>query len=208
MGEGEDPLKPDDQTADLASSEEITQAFQQLTDCELYRILMAATSYRRGSEYDTPDELLNEVIVRTLNGAVEGEGLKRRWKKGVDFVAFLIQTMEGVANDSKENAGRRATLLFEGLAADGTTGEELLGWLGHTALGQQDLAFNAAEAQKDLDRIYDRFKGDHEVECIILGREDGLSASQIQQTFEITKKQYETASRRLRRGFGELFSGK
>lgn len=74
-------MNPDDQPTDLATQDDICQAYESLSEAELYRIHKAASIYHRGSEYSSAEDLIGEVITRTMNHAAGGEGHTRQWKR-------------------------------------------------------------------------------------------------------------------------------
>ena len=65
------------------------------------------------------------------------------------------------------------------------------------------------EARKDAEatvaKIQTFFKGDEDVEWILMGIEDGLKAEDIRETSGMTLTQYESAKKRLRRGLVRQF---
>lgn len=136
-------------------------------------------------------------------------------EKKVDFTAYLIRTMKGVANDSRTSATRRDTVELEAMAIDGTNVEEVLGRLGHAdpdhltqIISEEAAETLRAQAQADLDLIDTFFKDDIQVQILIVGRKEGSSSSDIREIGEMTKLQYESASKRLQRGLTKLFQGK
>lgn len=193
--------------------EEVRQAFESLTNDELYRLLKLARIFLVGTEYVDPQELLNETIVRTLRAANGEKG--RHWPKSVPFMAFLVQTMQGLANDSLNSSYIKQTREMESLATEALTAEEALGAFGHTHPDVVALAIEVGEqvdkqdrARTDAARIDAYFSGDDEVGWLVMGHKDGLKAMEIRELSDMSQTQYETARRRFRRGLDKLFPGR
>ncbi len=116
--------------------DDVRQALEALTNDELYRLHKAARSFVGGTEYDSSDDLLNEAVVRTLRAANGEKG--RHWPKDVEFVAFLMQTMRGLANDSYNSAYVENTVGLGSLAPEDGTEEDGLGAKGQAQHRQQN----------------------------------------------------------------------
>lgn len=208
-------MVPEDPPVGLATPDEVIQAIESLSPADHLRLIKAARICIGGTDYKEPMEILNEAFTRTLNGAVDGPGHKRRWQRKVEFVAFLIVTMEGLASDSRDSALQTKTAHLEGMVPEGGTVEQVLGGLGHThaealtqVLDDEDDARRAAKAQEALTLIYDHFADDQEVLWIIEGLKDDTPPAEVRRLSGMTQTQYETAKRRIRRAMEKLFSGK
>lgn len=206
-------LKPEHLPNNIASGEDICQAIEALSKVDHYRIRKAADSYVRGTEYQDAEEIIQEAIMRTMLGANGENG--RHWPKNVPFIAYLIQTIQGLADDSQNSAFRRKTDYLEIMATEDAGAEDALGRLGHhksdvvtqaIEMEEEDDTHNRAEA--DAAEIEAHFAGDPDVTWIIMGHKDGYSAAEIREMGEMTDTQYATARRRFRRGIEKLFPGR
>lgn len=193
--------------------EDVRQAYESLTNVELYRLHKLARALLAGTEYSDPEELLNEALVRTLRAANGEKG--RRWPKSVPFVAFLGQTMKGLADDSLNSSYIKQTQEMEALATEALTADEAIGARGHAHPDVVTLAIEAGEnsdncdrATRDAARIDAHFAGDDEVGWLVMGHKDGLKAAEIRDLSGMDQTQYETARRRFRRGLEKLFPGR
>lgn len=193
--------------------EDVRQAYESLTNDELYRLHKLARALLAGTEYSDPQELLNETLVRTLRAANGEKG--RHWPKSVPFVAFLGQTMKGLADDSLNSSYIRRTQEMEVLATEVVTADEAIGARGHAHPDVVTLAIEAGErsdnhdrASRDAARIDSLFAGDDEVGWLVMGHKDGLKAAEIRNLSGMDQIQYETARRRFRRGLEKLFPGR
>lgn len=193
-----------------ASPDELREAIERLTSEELYRLKKAAGYYLYGSEYQSSTELLNEAIVRAMSASVGGQG--RTWKRSVNFMAFLVMCMRGIANDSAKSTAQTCTTHIECLATEALTCEDVLGAQGHSHLGVEDCAIEAEEvrsrqmaAKVDLDTIDRQFEGDEKVSWIIMGYKDELTAEEIRTMAGMSAIEYDTAKRRFRRGLDKIF---
>lgn len=193
--------------------DDVRQAYEALTNDELFRLHKLARIFLAGTEYADPQELLNETLVRTLRAANGEKG--RHWPKSVPFMAFLVQTMQGLADDSLNSSYVKQTQEMEALATEALTAEEALGAKGHAHPDVVRLAVEAGEraddqdrAKQDTARIDAYFAGDDEVGWLVMGHKDGLKAAEIRELSGMSQTQYETARRRFRRGLEKLFPGR
>lgn len=193
--------------------EDVRQAYESLTNDELYRLHKLGRVLLAGTEYSDPQELLNETLIRTIRAANGEKG--RRWPKSVPFVAFLGQTMKGLADDSLNSSYIKQTQEMEALATEALTADEAIGAHGHAhpdvvalAIESGEIADNRDRAIRDAARIDANFAGDEEVGWLVMGHKDGLKAAEIRDLSGMDQTQYETARRRFRRGLEKLFPGR
>lgn len=90
-----------------ATADEICEAVERLTEAELGRIHRAAQYALFGTEYTNPLELLSEAVQRTLEGVGVKDG--RHWPKNVHFVAYIIKTMQSIADGSSSSITKSRT---------------------------------------------------------------------------------------------------
>ena len=193
--------------------DDILQAYEALTNDELYRLRKMARIYMVGTEYADPQELLNEAMMRTLRAANGEKG--RHWPKTVPFMAFLIQTMQGLADDSLNSSYIKQTKEMEALATESLTADEAMGARGHVHPDTVTLSIEAGDqmdvedrAKQDAAKIDAYFSGDDEIGWLVMGHKDGLKAVEIRDLSGMSQTQYETARRRFRRGLEKLFPGR
>lgn len=203
---------PDGQPIDFATPDDIREAISALSKADHYRIYKAARFCLWGTGYADPQEIINEAILRTMKAASGEKG--RHWPKDVPFVSYVIMTMQGLADDSRESVVQKKTDYMEAMAAKSETdcAEDVLGRHGHyhpdhlsRAVENEETRSREEQAKKIVDKIDEHFKGDDEVNWIIMGHKDGMGASEIRDLSGMTKTQYETARRRFRRGLDKLF---
>jgi hypothetical protein len=226
--EGRTTLDAEEETDDLvaedphaaeaafATADDIRRAIEALTPADAIRIRKAAGYCLYGTAYAAPDDLVNEAVQRAMSA---GAGLKgRKWPKAVPFVAFMIKTIQGLADDSSKSSYQRLTASADAMAADGSTADEALGavkgW-DHSHGDVVSMAVSAQEAQErqeaaklDSDAIDAHFAGDDEIGYLIMGIKDDMKPAQIREISGMTATQYDTAMRRLRRGLDKLFPGR
>lgn len=99
-----------------ATAEEVCEAIESLSEAELGRIHRAAQYALFGTEYTDPLELLGEAVQRTL----EGVGVKggRHWPRDVHFVAYIIRTMQSIADGSSVSVVQTRTAHLQAMAGD------------------------------------------------------------------------------------------
>lgn len=196
-------------TCAYGTVDDIRQAIERLTDAELVKIHHAAGIYLSGTHFTCTDDLLNEVVVRALKAAVGERG--RRWPLNVEFVAFVIMTMKGLADDSRHAFTQTHFESADTVALEGGSSDDVFARAGMTHPDAPTLIVTAEDEQRaadELRRIDKYFEGDSEVVWIIEGRRDGLSANEIRKLSEMDEKQYEAARKRLRRGLQKISPGR
>lgn len=209
-------IDPYEREVDPATTDDVRQAIECLTSAEMLRLRKAGSLCLAGSDYAKADDLINEAIRRTMDAAA---GLKgRRWPKRVPFMAYMIETMRGLASDSRGSAQRRDTENIQALSLEGSDPDEALGALLQrgqrpasidTALIDVQDAEEAGEADdRDLAALDKHFAGDEQVEYLIMGIKDGMKPVEVLEISGMSQTQYDTAKRRYRRGLDKLFPGR
>lgn len=195
-----------------ATADEVRQVVENLTPIETARLIKAATIAIWGSEYTSPQELMNEAVARALSGASGDPG--RGWPRGVPFMAFMINTMRGIANDSLESHAQSRTERYSAMAVEGSE-ENLLGSLGHfhpsaeqDVTERQEKTLREARAKEDCVVIENHFADDQVVSAVIMCIKDDMRVSDILAFAEINKTQYDTARTKIRRAVEKLFPGR
>ncbi len=124
-------MKPDDPPDDTATPDDIRHAIETLSKEDAYRLKKAAMLCLAGAEHQAAEEIINEAIVRTMNAA---SGLKgRRWPKRVPFIAYMIETLKGLASDSWGSSLQTKTESMDAMAMsiEGASVDDILGRLKH-----------------------------------------------------------------------------
>jgi hypothetical protein len=204
----------------LATADEIRAAIEALTDEELMRLDKAAQACIPSSDFQDGDEVMNEAVTRAIDGC--GKKTGRHWPiERVDFVAFLIMTMRGLASDSRESEFVAKTDHFDTAEDDGS-GSWTLDRLGHHTAGVEQQFIDAEDeadedarvakrqvsASADAARIDKHFAGDQEVAWLIMCLREEKAPSKARIAADLTQTQYETIRKRLRRGLEKLFPGR
>lgn len=192
-----------------ATTAEIQAAIEALNEEDLLRIGKAARSFAPGTHYTDPAELTNEAITRCMSAAAGKGG--RPWPVAVPFVAFVIKTMQGLASDSRESWEQRNLVSAEDLADDDQTGEQFLELRDRAVPSTEDLVIDrqeAAERETRAARVLEAVRAqlaDNQTALDVLeARLAELSVPDTLEMFNLTKTQYESAQRALRRALEKL----
>ena len=199
--------------SDYANAEEIGHAVESLTKAELGRIRLAAQYALFGTEYTDPLELLSEAVERTLAGVGVKEG--RHWPKDVSFVAYIIRTMQSIADSSSDSIIQTRTTHLETMAGSGGDAELALAQEGFSssdvvqqALEVEETSERQARAAADAALIEAHFADDEEIQFLIMGDKDDLKPIEIRDVSGMDQTAYDTARRRFRRGLNTLMPGR
>jgi CheY-like chemotaxis protein len=195
-----------------ATREEIEQAIATLSPVEWLKLQKSAACRAWGlgrSAGDKGKDLLQEALLSTFVG-VQGNDSGRRWNKRVDFVKHLTEAMRGISSHWRHKFDEREVPECEAIKCD-AEGQELspldnLG-LGDSpderlrvavAEGFQPAAERQLIAKEEIERIFRMFKDDKEVTLVLEGWSKGMKKNEITQKYELTAKQYDAATKRIR----------
>ena len=197
---------------DPATDDDISDAIEALSEDDALRLRKAAQGFLAGTEYQDANELINEAVLRAMDGTLGG-GQGRHWpKKRVPFVAFMIMTMMSIADGSRESHFMSRSDRLEGLSLKGEGADHVLDYLGFSTQSVEDEALDAEEeaaaiarAKVDADRIDALFVGDQQVAWLVMCIKEGKSPAKARELAGFTTTEYETIRKRLRRGAAKLF---
>ena len=196
-----------------ATAEEISEAVESLTEAELGRIQRAAQYALFGTEYTDPLELLGEAVQRTLEGVGVKEG--RHWPKDVHFVAYVIRTMQSIADGSSDSIMQSRTANLETMAGRDGDAEWALAQEGFSfpdvveqALEVEETTERQARAAADAVLIEAHFADDEEIQFLIMGGKDDMKPDEIRAVSGMDQTAYNSARRRFRRGLNTLMPGR
>jgi DNA-directed RNA polymerase specialized sigma24 family protein len=167
---------------------ETALALDLISEIDLMRLKTIARLYARGLPPDVAwDDLLQEAITRVLIGS-------RRQPEGVTIVAFLAGIMRSLKAQhwrrALKGSGRNDALRMD-QAGDESREVELR----DPAPGPE----RSLSARQELTSIERLFADDPVALKIIAGLSEGLAAEQIRVATGISKTDYDSARRRMRR---------
>lgn len=187
-------LRRDTET-DLASIEAVHSAVESLTEEELLRLERYAHFRIRSLGGRTlgrdAGDLVREALAATLGG-------DRRWNlRNVDFFTHLVGVMRSLAGHWNERE-RAVPILRE--ADRATDGPGFLSQQRSPAPGPDRIV----EARETLERIEKWFEHDPHVKVVLEGLRDGLTGVETQAARAMSRQDYESALKRMRRGVDRL----
>lgn len=198
-------MATDEDLTDIASR--LEHALTQMTDASLGRLYRLAQYFLLGgTTYQSPKELFNEAVHRTLDG-------RRNWPPGEPFGRYIWMVMRSIANaDRRLQANAVELLANDAPRADGApTDTDRIGDFGWQE-SAVDQVLEAAHAKKqiveDLQVIEDHFKDDQNVMLVIMAIEDSVPPRELESDYGLTIKQYESARKKLRRFVDRQFPGR
>lgn len=163
-------------------------ALKLVTDCDLLRLKVIARLHGRSLPPDVSwADLLQEAFARVLDGS-------RAIPPGVPTVAFLAGVMRSIKADHWRRR-RRATEQQPALATE----YQLLAAQSAEACGPQPDPERWLIAAQQLQAVGTLFAQDPVALQIIVGLGDGLTAEEIRDTLGMTKTDYDSARKRMRR---------
>jgi hypothetical protein len=171
-----------------------------------------------GSEYSHPDQLIQAAVTTALVAADGDRG--RRWPVKIPFLVFLKMTMKGLAHDSRVHLERmRPTSDVRTARRDPDSAEDeeynILEFrlpatpsFEQVAIEKEERADRRYAAHADSARLLKYFKRKPKVMAIIAGLAAGKRGHEIWEQAGLSKREYESAQRCLRRGVEKLFPGR
>ena len=175
-------------TANNHDRREVEDALNSFTteDWERFRRVARYQLYRLA--HLDPMDLLMDTAGRFLDG-------KRNWPKGEEFKAVFYNAIRSIADEYRADEAAKPYVTMADLPS-GPNGEPAnLDNFGTQGQSPE----KALEAQQQIDRVFAEFKGDEDVQAVIVGRMEGLSAEETQAQFAITSSEYHSARKRLER---------
>lgn len=183
-----------------ATLDQIEDAIEGLTDADWARLRKMAHANLWGTRLDDPEELVNETFERLISGS-------RTWHTGMAFVPWMRSAMKSVADGFRSLKAAKLEATATDLAddCDPDAVPEVFGSEETTPLDLILTEEARAKAEADLAKIEAHFKGNQNVELILMGIEDALKPEEVREIGGLTLTQYETARKQLRRGLDRFF---
>ena len=175
-----------------STREEAHDAIQNLHESEFAKLMLIARSFARKRRLNAadaePDDLLQEAITKTLDG-------RRRWSREVNIVKHLDRVME---SDSGHLVERRALEAKRG--REHMYDPDLL-----PEPASVEPSPEARVRDRDaLDNVLASFAGDEQALQLIRLKSEDLSASEIRPQLGMSKTEYDTVTKRIRRRVANL----
>lgn len=162
-----------------ATLDEARSALDGLTDADYTKLMIIAKCFARARLRGTvvePQDLLQEAVVKTLAG-------QRRWNKRVSIIRHLDRVME---SDAGHFAEKRALVSMEEMTD-----------VPHAGLRDSD--DEGPDAQEKLECVRELFEGDTATLRLLSLKGEGESPAAIRTAMGLSKTQYETILKRIRR---------
>lgn len=180
-----------------ATTTEINEAVEKLTAKDWMRLRTYASQLifeTRRSPYQEPHDLINEALVRALDG-------RRKWPLAIPFRLFVARTMESVINHDTDRMDNKpgAHTSFDLFQADG---EELA--FNAFAPSAEDEALAAERRRIRMEALLAADKalaneGDTLARVVLRGMLEELSQSQLARRTKAAPKDLDAAKRRVQR---------
>lgn len=156
----------------------------------------------RAAEGSDAEDLLSEAVTRTLEG-------DRKWNKtAVDMVGHLIGVMKSLSSHMAESVGtRKISTYLESEVTQVTDEGEVVSPLEQYPSSRPG-PDRILEVHQRVDLIEQAFKEDKEVSQVIEAVREEFSGPEIQELLGISKTEYETRMKRLRRKAKNLDEGR
>ena len=179
---------------EVATKDEIAAALRCLSDADLRRLERIARIRVIGLHAVDWQDLLNEAIVRLLEGS-------RRWPRDVPLIVFLRETMRSIASEYWRRLKAPVVVSESEANTDRVTGD---GIVDNTA-DWTTQPERRASADEVLELIEREFADDADALQVIDGMVRGNSPRAIHEEACINATRYASTQRRIRRRLARMF---
>jgi hypothetical protein len=187
----------------IAGPEEVRQAIGSLTVAELVKLqrLAGGAAYRLRRCVPGLDgkDVLNESVLRVLDG-------RRKWQpQRVDFVGLLAGIIKSIESEWRDRAKRPETPVLETDLPDiGPDGDPMPNAIQQAAdsrqSAEQQFIESDALSQEELFEQIEQLLSDDSLAALIFSeRRRGTKGPEIMKALDLTRKDYDTAVRRMDR---------
>lgn len=179
---------------EYATKEEVIDTLERLSQADFLRLRKIARLYSFGKEDDLMD-LVQESIRRMLSGT-------RRWHKSgpeaISFNTFIAGVIKSVADYENKRGTHKGISLV-------VSETDVPNYNSETNLIESHPAFDDSIVERELvakekmQEIESLFLDDERALAVIMGWADGIRPSEIQDMFDMTKTQYDSAVKKVNR---------
>ncbi|GBE12913.1 hypothetical protein BMS3Abin13_01206 [bacterium BMS3Abin13] len=174
----------------------IDEAISSLSDADCLRLLKAAR-YLSGPSRYTPEELVNQTLLKALAG-------DRPYKPEVNLISFLFMTMKSLVSSDCKSQSRRLEISLDTQTHD--RGKALLEKLQDPLPSPEQLV----ETKENLSLIKQSFldlfvNDDLETQTVAEGMVAEMSKKEIQELTGLDSKSYASTRRLIRRHIDKAF---
>jgi DNA-directed RNA polymerase specialized sigma24 family protein len=175
------------------------QALAALSDVDLLKLERSAV-WLASRRSISPDDLLQEAICRSLEGA-------RRCPRGVCLVSFVINAMRSIlSSHQKATAGDPIELATPVSALGEEDGEvDPLANIRDSAPTPEQLLLAEDEANQMKAALHSLFDDDPDAELVLLDIFAGLTAGETRADLQLGETEYATIRRRIRRRINQHY---
>ena len=120
---------------------------------------------------------------------------RRNWPKGEPFHAVFYNALRSVGDEYRSEDAAKPYITMADLPEDFSGEPATLESFGDSSTSPE----KALEAQQEIDLVFTEFRDDEDVQAVIVGRMERLSAQEVQGQFALTEDEYNAARKRLER---------
>ena len=174
-----------------ATGEEVHDVIQHLQDSDFVKLMIIARSFTKRRLYGSvfgAEDLLQEAIAKTLAG-------RRRWNRDVSIVRHLDRVMESDSSHLAERRAQEAQRLREHMQALDVHPKTV----SHESSPESRL-----RVRETLDNVLAFFADDERALQLIHLKGEDFSASEIQRKLGMSKTEYDTVTKRIRRRLANI----
>lgn len=183
----------DEKPIEHYTQEEVRSILNSLSNEELKAIRLCAHYIcKMHSEIEDYD-LVNDVVCSVLN-----ENKPRKWPRNLSPKIFFNNSMLSLASNREKKSLKSHGVITDTVITP-ENGESYVENIGHA-----DCIPESIDASNKLEKIQNHFSSDPEVQAFIIGRMQGFTEREIKSQFNMTQNKYESARKRLARGWSKI----
>lgn len=185
------PMTLPHESRQYATGEEVHNVIQHLQDSDFVKLMIIARSFTKRRLYGAlvgAEDLLQEAIAKTLAG-------RRRWNRDVSIVRHLDRVMESDSSHLAERRAQEAQRVREHMPPLDV----------HAATVPHELSPEyRLQVCETLDNVVAFFADDERALQLIHLKGKDFSASEIQRKLGMSKTEYDTVTKRIRRRIANI----
>jgi len=172
-------------SGEFLDSEDISEAFDSLSAEHRLKLQEIERVALRGTNL-SPGDLLHEALCAAIMG-------DRRCPRNVPFMAFIVQTIRGIASRHREKHLREP--------ADGGATQETQGArpVFSGAVLDPEQVLIGRESENTVTAIHNSFDGDEQAQLVILGWSEGYRGKELRDFVGVDQAALDYAIKRIRR---------
>lgn len=177
-----------------ASTQQVLDAFEKLTDAQVLALRAVAAKHIQGTRYSEPADLIHEVLDRCLKGT-------RNWPMNIPYVIYMTQAIKSTGLADQRRMGNTRVVYLDTTGVSDALDQELsaahIGFMGPMD-AYEAKQMNELGRQK-MTALKEAFGDDYIAKTLITGWANNVQTKDVLRINCITQKEFDAARKRITR---------